>query len=87
MLGVITRISLPNLGTNKVDWNNAYVSNNFIAPYNDANGILGYPISGTAGVFAVIAGVPLCFAYFGNIGVYIGINQYDPVSEMIKIVD
>lgn len=41
----------------------------------------------TSGIFAVIAGVPFCFAYFVNKGVFIGIDHHASVSEMVKIAD
>ena len=58
----------------------------YIANYNDANGTLGYPVSGTAGIYIVLVSYVIVFAYYGNGKVFITIDHDEPISNIVKIV-
>ena len=58
----------------------------YIADYNDTSGTLGYPVSGTAGIYIVAQTYVIALAYFGNKGVYITIQHNGSISAMSKVV-
>ena len=84
----MTYVNLPQKGTNKTDWAQAYAyGNNIICAYNDAKGTDGYQISGTAGYFVVIGGCTIVFAYYGtNHGIFIGTGRNTSITNLQKLV-
>lgn len=54
--------------------------------YNDANGTLGYSVSGTAGLFFNICGFMLIFTYYPASGIYITTTANEHVQNAKKIL-
>ena len=76
-LGVIKMVQQPSIAANQFDWDNLYnitgAGDYYAISYNDAVGVqAGNPLSGTAGLLLIIAGYPICFSTWNNIGVFLG---------------
>jgi hypothetical protein len=91
LLGGLQHVNAPTLGANKVDWDNirsGSMPSCYIANYNDATGTLGYPVSGSAGIYIVAQTYVIVLAYYSgyNKGVYITKQYNKSISEMEKVV-